>query len=330
MEIIGKVRAEQAAVQRFVESYKGHQDIVSEEMHEWASRHAESSGGLLVVLDNDHDRYPDQRLSKLYFNGELRSPEEVSATARLAEPNFDAILDRLAAYENAGREISRLGEDLEAGQKIILVTNHGHIKDIVIALAAFYVALSERGYQFETSLIMSKMISHLGFLTTTNPAIDVLKIGCSRGYLSFPRTSSTEGSKIADGLISAYNGTLRQIIKLHQRKGGNLFAMAPSGTTDKALDPDKPNEYTLGRIGPSAKLMIGKEYKVVPVAIWLNDDEPVFEICDIPRSLADEEEADGVMQLIATTLNEHVAGKEFVYRPDTYQRSMGDIAIRSQ
>lgn len=220
---------------------------------------------------------------------------------------------------------------LKENQNIILVTNHGDIKDIAYTLAAYYIKLKELNYNFDSSLVVSKIISFIGVDVGTHadPASNILKNICNEEYFSFPRTKTIEESRIAGTLVDAYNERVRKAMERRLHKGGNLFAMAPSGTTDKP-QPGSPNTIGLGPVGyGTTKLMAAENSFVVPVGVWLTKDEVIFEPCDIPRAIQTPEKAHGVMEQIATCLTDKVPDKQFVYyRPDT-GRSAGNIAIKN-
>lgn len=313
---------------RPLEAFGEHQQTVLEEMNAWASRHVATSD-MFSLLPIDPDLYPAQRITRVYANGEPLGPEVVRLIADEVDPKFGELEDQLNVQEDRSSEVSRIGEDLTAGNKIVLVTNHEEdIKDVAEVLGVFFLSLVEKGYDFETALIMSKMISHLGIARPENgekqgsdtphpgePAINILKNLCDRQYFSFPRTESTKESKIASSLITACNGVMRAMITHHHKRSdkGTLFAMAASGTRSKARDPDNPNVLTLGPIGPSAKLMMGEGVKVVPIAVSVSGSQRILEICDIPRVISDEHQANAVMQRIAETLTKRVPGKTYVY-----------------
>lgn len=309
-----------------LEVWRDHQEQVSIELNQLAHGHAERSGGLLTLLPNDPDTYKAQRITEPFIDSTPDTLEEVIGTASLAERHYPAMLESLLKSEMETSEIAHLGEDLAAGQNIIIVTNHGEIKDIAIVLAAYHAAIRQvgmntgRDYNFSTGIMISKMIAHLG--AVGEPAVDILGKMCDRQYLSFPKTDSIKHSRISPLLVDAYNGSLRGLVRHQLRQGGNLLAIAPSGTIDKALDVNQPDKLSLAPVGKgTTKILTRDNTKVLPVATWLRDDEPVFEPLGIPRSLkgkdddTSEQQVHVTMQTIATVLNMEVTNKSFTYNP---------------
>lgn len=309
---------------RPLEAWHEHQEVVSIELGELALGHAERSDGLLTVLPIDPETYPAQKITKPYVDSQPAKLKEIIDTASLAEAHYPAMLNALMASEKESMTISQLGEDLAAGQNIIIVTNHGEIKDIAIVLAAYDAAIklvgaeNGREYEFTNNIVLSKMIAHLGAIG--EPAVDILGKMCDRQYFSFPRTKSIKNSKISSALVDVYNPAMRALVKHRLGAGGNLFAMAPSGTVDKPLDPENPGQLSLAPIGSgTAKILTADNTKVLPVATWLKDDHLVFEPLGIARSIQGESEernrqnVDSMMHDMAEVLTSEVPDKQFVY-----------------
>ena len=294
--------------------------MVSAELGQLVVGHVERSDGLLGSLPSDPETYHAQRITTPYVDSEPSELEDVIATASMAEGHYPAMLAALEEAETTRSEMSHLGEDLSSGQNIIIVTNHGEIKDIAITLAAHYAGIKQAGikndkeYEFTNNILLSKMIAYLDVPWLEQPAVDVLGKMCDRQYFSFPKTDSIKNSRISPKLVNAYNLALRGLIGLRLHSGGNLFAIAPSGTIDKALDPENPDELTMAPVGSgTAKMLTTAKTKVLPVATWLQGETLVFEPLGIPRSLESEEEVHAVMGNIAEVLNKTVPDKQFVY-----------------
>lgn len=315
---------ESSAEQRLLhplEAWRHHQDMVSAELGQLVVGHVERSGGLLGSLPSDPDAYPAQKLTTPFVDSETSGLEDVITTASLAERHYPAILETLTDAEASEFEMSRLGEDLSSGQNIFIITNHGEIKDIAIVLAAYYAGIKQAGlkngrdYEFTNNILLSKMIAYLDVPLLKQPAVEVLGKMCDRQYFSFPKTDSIRNSRISPFLVAAYNEALRGVITHRLRGGGNLFAIAPSGTIDKPLDPENPDELTMGPVSHgTTKMLTSGRTKVVPVATWLQDDTQIFEPLGFPRSLETEADVHAVMNDIAEVLNKTVPNKQFVYR----------------
>jgi hypothetical protein len=302
---------------------------VLEELQRLAEPHVQASNGLFRLLPVEPESFPAQSLLKRRVPGAPQDIGVVELIATGVEQRFPAFTDKLHELETDHGEISRLGELLKEDQNIILVTNHGDIKDIAYTLAAYYIKLKELDYQdFHTGLVMSKIISFIGvgLGEHVDPAVNILKNVCDDEYFSFPRTRSIAESKIASQLVDTYNRRVRKSMDRQLNRGKNLFAMAASGTTDKPLVHD-PDTISLGPISPgTAKLMMTENSLVVPVAVWLTKDSILFEPCDIPRAIKSQDEAHSVMDKIAHHLTERV-GRNFLYAHPA--RSVGGVAVQN-
>lgn len=305
-----------------LEEWRHSQQMVSAELRQFVVGHVERSGGLLGSLPDDHENYQAQKITRPYIDSTPSSLEDIITTASLAESFYPKMLETLDEAEERESEMSRLGEDLTSGQNIIVITNHGEIKDIAVVLAAYYAGIMQAGqqngreYEFDNNILLSKMIAYLDIPLLGEPAVDVLGKMCDRQFFSFPKTDTIKNSRISPALVSAYNWTLRELIRLRLHGGGNLFAIAPSGTIDKPLDENEPDKLSLAPVGRgTAKILTSDDTKVLPVATWLQGDTPVFEPLGIPRPLRDEEEVHQAMSDIASVLNKTVADKQFIYSP---------------
>lgn len=291
-----------------------------EELRNLAAPHVEASNGLFTLLPVDPETYTAQSLTTSYIEAEPQDVGTVQLIANAIESRFDKFTGKLDELEDSHGEISRLGEALRTGQNIILITNHGDLRDIAYTLAAYYIKLKEAGYKFHSSLVISKIVSFLGvgLGEHADPATNILKNICDKEYLSFPRTKTIADSRIGSHIVDTYNAAVRQSMKRQLSRGGNLFAMAASGTTDKPA-ADDASTLLLATIGNgTAKLEMAKNSLVLPVAVYLNDGQCIFEPCDIPRAVQSIDQAHDVMGKIAGHLNDRVEGRKFRYvRPGT-------------
>ncbi len=160
--------------------------------------------------------------------------------------------------------------------------------------------------------MLSKMIAHLGLYDT--PAVDILKQVCNKQYFSFPKTNSIRGTNIPDKLVTAYNWSLRQRVKNKLRSGSNLFGIAPSGTVDKALNPDQASNLTLAPVlDGTIDILTSDNTKVLPIAVYKTKNEFIFEILGIPRHMRDAEDVHQTMDSIAKVLDYSSIHKRFSY-----------------
>lgn len=311
--------SEERSILASLETLGDYQAITSGELNTMAAGHARQSKGLLSVLPNNHDVYVPQRFTHVFVDGSPASLDELKNLGNTVNPHFPYILERLHEEESRSQELSRIGEDLASGQNIIIITNHGKIQDIAETLGAYYIGIQEAGeatqrsYDFMTNLVLSKMTTHLEILGI--PVSEVLKQVCDRQYLTFPRTESIKKSAIPELPIRAYNSVFRQLFKFRMSRGSNLIGIAPSGTTDKQLDPDKPDEFTLAPVGKkTVEILMSSNTKVLPVAVWNDGNNQVFEPLGAPRPMQKPDDVHEAMASIAAVLTKEVANNEFVYR----------------
>lgn len=290
-----------------------------------AKKHVDNSEGQLELLPIDPETHPAQRAYRI--EGDPQSAAVIESIANVAYPKFPELQKQLNLTENQSREITRIGELLEAGNNVIVATNHGDLIDIALAEAAIYCALDKLGYKPRTGIIISKMVSMLGYRLGEDiaPAAEVLKILCNDIFLSFPRTETVRKSGLARLLpddINKHNKRMTELLSENFAKGGVLLAVAPSGTTDKEI---RENRYRLGAISQgTSKILLQDRTLVLPMAMWLHGNSPIVALSDIPRTLHDEAATHQIMEKIATTLTTLVSEITFEY--DSL-RKVGETAL---
>lgn len=209
---------------------------------------------------------------------------------------------------------------------VALVTNHGQIIDIAIVIGALQSALLAPGRTFgvlgertaldETADRMNVLVSRM--VATRQafniPALQLLQSG-ARTYLTVPQTHSRRRSKLDPDLARANNLVMRH--ELHRRLagGGQLLAMAASGSQDLMLPKlmqkaraawrqrrgDDPGETTTLHLQPlydgTIKLMRSCTY-VLPVAICLDPSTPACVLGGLTR-VSEDEDCHRIMDWIA-------------------------------
>ena len=287
------------------------------DLQEWALEHAENSGGQLGLLPYDPEHYPGQ--DSVSVIGDPQSAAVVDSVAAVAQPRYGEIAKLLDSQEASTQEVSRIGELLRGGNNVMLATNHGDLIDIAISHAAFYSLLDRRGYEMKTGIVISKMVAFLAYRLGAElaPAVEVLKILEDEQFLSYPRTETARKrgvGRLLPSEVDRHNKHMRERIDHKLGEGSLLLAVSASGTVDKPA-VDDPDTIVMSGIGTGTyKLMNTKGTYVVPVAVWYGSQTAVFETCDIPRIIKDEDMAKGVMQRIARRLTERVEDKKFVYK----------------
>ncbi len=209
---------------------------------------------------------------------------------------------------------------------VALVTNHGQIIDIALVIGAFQSALNspertfgvlgERTTLAETADRMSVLVSRM--VATRQafniPAIQLLQSG-GRTYLSVPQTHSRRRSKLDPELARANNIVMRDELNQRLELGGQLLAMAASGSQDLMLPKlmqkartawrqrrgDDPGETNTLHLQPlydgTIKLMRSCTY-VLPVAICLDPSTPACVLGGLTR-VDEDEDCHRIMDWIA-------------------------------
>lgn len=297
-----------------------YQDTVTNELRGLAAPHVHTNPGIMELLPSDDEEFPAQKITRVFHDSTPSSIEQITAIATASTLHFPYMLGVLDGLETGQQELSRINEDLGSGDNLIVATNHGDLRDVAEVLSAFHVGLSRNGIEsgrpsdFTTILMLSKMVTHLSIYGQA--AVEILGNVCDRQYFSFPQTNSIKKSGISERIVRAYNKAVKEILQHQLSQGGNLFGMAPSGTTEKPIDND-PSNLRLGAVTPgTVKLAMSPHTKVVPVAVWRADDKPIFEVLDIPRQMRNEEQMHAMMGNMATRLSELVPGKNFSYSKD--------------
>jgi len=302
-----------------MEIHSNRADRDKEMLHELArlaSVHVENSNGLLELIEADPIKYPAQ--TAMHIDGDPQSYAVVESIAETADPRFPELLETIERYESYTQEISRVGELLKGGNNVIIATNHGNLIDVALAEAAIYSLLDKKDYDFRTGIVISKMVSMLAYKLGEDaaPCAEVLKLLCNDVFLSFPRSESMRKSKISRLLpddVDRHNKAMRSAVRHNLDQGGMLLAIAPSGSKDKQSQED-PDSINLGTLRPGTISLIKhpKTY-VLPVAVWLENNDPFIAICDIPRLVTSDEDAHNLMDKINLNLNSGVNGKKFNY-----------------
>ena len=173
--------------------------------------------------------------------------ETIELYARAACPEFDRVL--AAAFSDPAR--SDLLDALELllvheGANVALVTNHGQVIDIALVLAGLmsamlrdqrrYGVLDERLEVDELARRCNVLVSRM--VTTRQafnvPALQVLQ-AATRTFLSVPQTANRRRAKLDPALVRANNLVMRTALDEQLARGGQLLAMAASGSQDLSL-----------------------------------------------------------------------------------------------
>jgi hypothetical protein len=203
-------------------------------------------GSLLQPLPFD-DSLPYHHPDCVVVEPETKGLDTAHVYARAAYPEFDHVLlapfCAPAAAPLLGDLFHRITEE---GSNVAVVTNHGQIHDIAVVFAALVVAMCRDSQTYgvlgehltldelapRANVLVSRMVATRQVFDL--PAISLLQTAF-RTYLSVPQTASRRRAKLDPQYVKASNLLMRH--DLHERLagGGQLLAMAASGSQDLSL-----------------------------------------------------------------------------------------------
>lgn len=295
-------------------------------LQDWASMYADSSGGRMHVLPYDPSKYPGQE--GISVKGDPKPLAIVDSIAEIAHPRYHELRSLLVQNETETNRVSMMGELLVGGANVVMITNHGDLIDIAIAQAAVYSVLESLGYQIhdsnkkdhgydiQTGIIISKMIAFLAYKLGDDfaPCTDVLTLLENETYLSYPRTESTKKhlkDRLRPDEIKRHNRDMRNDV-IKKLKHGSLFlGLAASGTTDKPAAHD-PSTIIMGKIGMGTLDILKQDNTfTMPMAVWYKGKNPVMEFTSHPHAIKNEEDARQLQVTQVNTLNKKVANENF-------------------
>ena len=229
--------------------------------------------------------------------------------------------------------VNQLAENLtNQVRNIALVTNHGQIIDIALILGALELALVAETRTFgvlderidvnqlipRCNLMLSKMVATTQVFGIPTP--QVLQAVC-RCFYSVPQTASRRRARLDPEISRANNLAMRAELEERLSVGGQVLAMAASGSQDLRLaaglvqkvrttwrqrrgeDPGNNASLHLQPLyNGTINLMLTCEY-VLPVALSLERDHPACAVGPITR-VRDAQDCHDVMRWIATAHGE--------------------------
>ncbi len=258
---------------------------------------------------------------------EPTSIETIELYARAAYPDFDKVLYAAFADSDNDQTLTGLHHLLVSeGANVALVTNHGQIIDIALVIAALEAAMLEPGRSFgvlgehttleemadRSNVLVSRMVTTRQAFNV--PALQVLQ-SATRTFLSVPQTANRRRAKLDLALVRANNVVMRHELDQRLSRGGQLLAMAASGSQDLTLPQlmqkarstwrqrrgDDPGEAPTLHFQPlydgTISLMQSCRY-VLPVAICLDPATPACVIGGITR-VREKDDCHRVMDWIA-------------------------------
>ncbi len=254
--------------------------------------------------------------------------DEVRLFSHAGYRDFEEVLG--SAFADAG--VSHLLNDLHHRLihdhgNVALITNHGQIIDIALVMAAATLALTDPEQKFgildehitlsdlahRSNVLVSRMVTTRQAFGV--PAIEVLQHMC-RVFLSVPQTNSRRRSRLTPELVRANNELMRAALADQLAGGGQLLAMAASGSQDISLaanlvqrvratwkqrrgeDPDPAPSLHLQPLYRGTISMMLDVRDILPIAISLDPAHPACEIGAITR-VRDSDDCHQVMEWIA-------------------------------
>lgn len=260
--------------------------------------------------------------------------------ARTAYPDFDRVLAAAFADPMMDGTLTALHHLLVSeNANVALVTNHGQIIDIALVMAALQSAmmvpersfgvLGERITQEElaerTNVLVSRMVTTRQAFNI--PAIQVLQ-SAARIYLSIPQTASRRRARLDSAIVKANNVVMRHELDERLSRGGQLLAMAASGSQDLTVAGmmhkaramwrqrrgDDPGEAQTLHLQPlydgTVSLMQSCRY-VLPVAICLDQATPACAIGSLTR-VREADDCHRIMDWIALA-HQEATGTPTIY-----------------
>ena len=253
--------------------------------------------------------------------------ETLELYARAAYPGFDRVLAPAFADPAIDHLLTALYHLLVIeGENVAMVTNHGQIIDIALVIGALQSALMAPDRSFgvlgqrttleemadRCNVLVSRMVTTRQAFNV--PALQVLQSG-TRTYLTVPQTQSRRRSKLDPELARANNIVMRHELDERLAGGGQLLAMAASGSQDLMLPKlmlkaraawrqrrgEDPGETTTLHLQPlydgTVTLMRSCKY-VLPIAISLDPAMPACVIGGLTQ-VREKDDCHRIMDWIA-------------------------------
>jgi hypothetical protein len=253
--------------------------------------------------------------------------ETVKVYARTVSPTFDEEIT--APFIDPARAdlITDIHHRLMVdGRNLALVTNHGDIADIALVLGGLTLAMCDgRRYGvLEEELTQNDLAEHFNLMvsrmvTTRSafgiPALSIIS-SMARTFLSLPQTHSRRRARIDPDLVRASNLLMRADLDRYLREGGQLLAMAASGSQDLSLaahiasrvhkawqafrgeDHDGPSMHLQPLYPGTINIMLECE-DILPLAVCRDPKNPTTVLGSITR-VQTEDDCHRVMDWIAS------------------------------
>ena len=274
--------------------------------------------------------------------------ETIELYANAAYPNFGWLLERFRDPVVAERLDALYQLVFNEGANVAVVTNHGQIIDIALVGGAMIDAMCSAGRTYgilgesievedlaeRFNVLVSRMVTTR--MAFNVPAMQVLQVG-ARTFLSVPQTHTRRRAKLDPALVRANNHLMRHELDLQLSEGGQLLAMAASGSQDlsvtvelvqkiksqwrqlRGVDPGDAAEtvHLQPLYDGTINLMLGCKF-VLPIAVSLDPAHPALEVGSLTR-VRQKDDCHRVMEWIAD------AHQDATGLPTLYHRQEDDL-----
>lgn len=297
-------------------------------------------GSLLQPLDYDPD-LPFHAPTCVVCEPRSENREVLQLFARAAYRDFDRVLMSAFADPGVAHLLNDVFHRLTVDDiNVALITNHGQIIDIALVLGALVLAMTDPERSFgvlgrhcdleelvpRMNVLVSRMVATRQAFGM--PTIEVLQRLC-RVFLSVPQTTSRRRSRLTPELVRANNVVMRHALDHQLHRGGQLLAMAASGSQDLSLASNLVrqvrHQWRLRRgeePGPAPSLHLQPLYRgtvtlmlqaryVLPVAISLDPAHPAVVLGALTH-VQTEDDCHRTMDWIAEA-HEEATGVNTVY-----------------
>lgn len=273
--------------------------------------------------------------------------DTIELYANAAYPNFGWLLGRFRDPVLAERLDAMYQLVFNEGCNVAVVTNHGQIIDIALVGGAMIDAMCSAGRTYGVlgesigvedlaprfNVLVSRMVTTRQAFSV--PALQVLQCG-ARTFLSVPQTHSRRRVKLDPALVRANNILMRHELDRRMSDGGQILAMAASGSQDLSVAAEmaqkiraqwrqmrgvEPEEAETVHLQPlydgTMNLMIGCRF-VLPIAVSLDPAHPALEVGPVTR-VREKNDCHRVMEWIAE------AHQDATDLPTIYHRQEDDL-----
>ncbi|HYO19998.1 MAG TPA: hypothetical protein VES02_15175, partial [Dermatophilaceae bacterium] len=254
--------------------------------------------------------------------------DTIELYANAAYPAYDEVLLSVFRSPVVAEQLNALYQMVfSEGSNVAIVTNHGQIIDIALVMGAMIHAMCEPGRKFgvlddeievedlavRLNVLVSRMVTTRQAFNV--PAMQVLQCG-GRTFLSVPQTHSRRRAKLDPSVVRANNLVMRHELDLRMSEGGQILAMAASGSQDLSLaaglvqkvraqwrqrrgtDPGDTDTVHLQPLyDGTMQLMLNCKY-VMPIAIALDPAAPALVVGSMTR-VRQKDDCHRIMEWIA-------------------------------